>query len=157
MQHSHASANMRQGIANSPAWVVAKANQYARDHAMTPFTIYQGIWNVMERDFERDIIPMARSEGDAVVFRSSHHTDSNATVLGMALAPFSVLAGGKFRTDAEEARRREARDYRKVLPVWERDEKEKKVSAALEKVARELGAKHITAGGLFLNFGRMAD
>jgi hypothetical protein len=75
----------------------------------------------------------------------------------MALAPFSVLVGGKFRTDAEEARRREARDYRKVFPVWERAEKEKKVSAALEKVAWELGAKYITAGGLFLIFGRMVD
>ena len=46
-----------------PAWVVAKANQYARDHGMTPFSIYQGQWNVMKRSFEREIIPMAREEG----------------------------------------------------------------------------------------------
>jgi aryl-alcohol dehydrogenase-like predicted oxidoreductase len=46
-----------------PAWVVAKANQYARDHALTPFVIYQGLWNVLSRDFEREIIPMARDEG----------------------------------------------------------------------------------------------
>jgi aryl-alcohol dehydrogenase-like predicted oxidoreductase len=52
-----------QGISDSPAWVVSKANQYARDHGKTPFVIYQGAWNVMLRDFERDIIPMARSEG----------------------------------------------------------------------------------------------
>jgi aryl-alcohol dehydrogenase-like predicted oxidoreductase len=58
-------ANMHrwQGISDSPAWVVSKANQYARDHGKTPFVIYQGAWNVMLRDFERDIIPMARSEG----------------------------------------------------------------------------------------------
>jgi aryl-alcohol dehydrogenase-like predicted oxidoreductase len=31
---------------------------------MTPFAIYQGAWNVMERSFEREIIPMARSEGN---------------------------------------------------------------------------------------------
>ena len=31
---------------------------------MTPFVIYQGAWNVMERSFEREIIPMARSEGN---------------------------------------------------------------------------------------------
>ena len=31
---------------------------------MTPFVIYQGAWNLMERSFEREIIPMARSEGD---------------------------------------------------------------------------------------------
>lgn len=34
---------------------------------MTPFVVYQGAWNVMERSFEREIIPMARSEGN-------HHT-----------------------------------------------------------------------------------
>ena len=51
------------GISDTPAWVVSKANQYARDHGKTPFVIYQGLWNVMKRDFEREIIPMARAEG----------------------------------------------------------------------------------------------
>ena len=71
------------GISDTPAWVVADANRYAIDHGKTPFVIYQGAWSVLDRDFERDIIPMARAEG-------------------MALAPFNVLAGGKVRTDAEE-------------------------------------------------------
>ncbi|KAG5653658.1 hypothetical protein H0H81_011618 [Sphagnurus paluster] len=115
------------GISDSPAWVVTKANQYARDHALTPFVIYQGAWNVMDRDFERDIIPMARSEG-------------------MALAPWNVLAAGKFRTDAEEeARRASGEEGRKIMGPWERNERERKVSAALEKVANEVGTKHITA------------
>jgi aryl-alcohol dehydrogenase-like predicted oxidoreductase len=52
-----------------PAWVVAKANQYARDNALTPFVVYQGAWNVMDRSFEREIIPMARSEGDVLEAR----------------------------------------------------------------------------------------
>ena len=51
-------------MSDTPAWIVSKANQYARDHAMTPFVVYQGAWNVMERSFEREIIPMARSEGN---------------------------------------------------------------------------------------------
>lgn len=46
-----------------PAWVVSQANQYAKDHGKTPFVVYQGAWNIMERSFERDIIPMARSLG----------------------------------------------------------------------------------------------
>ena len=54
----------------------------------TPFVIYQGPWSVLERDFERDIIPMARAEG-------------------MALAPWNVLATGRIRTDAQELQRRE--------------------------------------------------
>ena len=41
---------------------------------MTPFVIYQGAWNVMERSFEREIIPMARSEGN-------YHLAKQMTVL----------------------------------------------------------------------------
>ncbi|KAF8814301.1 Aldo/keto reductase [Phlegmacium glaucopus] len=116
------------GISDTPAWVVSKANQYARDHAMTPFVIYQGAWNVMERSFEREIIPMARSEG-------------------MALAPWNVLASGKIRTDEEEERRRQTGEKGRTIfdPEWERNEKERTVSKALEKVAAEIGAKHITS------------
>lgn len=36
---------------------------YARMAHKTPFVVYQGAWSVLQRDFERDIIPMARQEG----------------------------------------------------------------------------------------------
>ena len=36
---------------------------YARMANKTPFVVYQGAWSVLQRDFERDIIPMARQEG----------------------------------------------------------------------------------------------
>jgi len=118
------------GVSDTPAWVVAKANQYARDHALTPFVIYQGAWNVMDRSFEREIIPMARSEG-------------------LALAPWNVLAGGKIRSDEEEEKRRQTGENGRTLAIvargWERNEKEKTVCKALEKVAAEIGAKHITS------------
>ncbi|KAF5340611.1 hypothetical protein D9611_007423 [Ephemerocybe angulata] len=114
------------GISDAPAWVAAKANQYARDHALTPFSVYQGHWNILDRSIERDILPMARDEG-------------------MAIAPWGVLAGGKFRTDAEEERRRQTGEHgRKMISAdWERTPDEKKVCQALEKVAAEVGAKHI--------------
>ncbi|KAF9555639.1 Aldo/keto reductase [Agrocybe pediades] len=116
------------GVSDTPAWVVSKANQYARDHALTPFVIYQGAWNVMERSFEREIIPMARSEG-------------------MALAPWNVLAAGKIRTDEEEERRRKTGEKGRQMMGhdWERSEKEKKVCKALEHVAKQVGTKSITA------------
>lgn len=56
------------GVSDTPAWIVAKANAYARTHGKTPFVIYQGAWNVFSRDMEREIIPMAQSEGE----KSSH-------------------------------------------------------------------------------------
>lgn len=115
------------GISDTPAWVVSRANQYARDNALTPFVIYQGAWNIMERSFERDIIPMARAEG-------------------MALAPWNVLAAGKLRTDEEEQKRLDSgEEGRKIWGDWKRNDKEKAASAALEKVAKEIGAKSITS------------
>ncbi|KAL5520573.1 hypothetical protein ACEPAG_9797 [Sanghuangporus baumii] len=116
------------GISDSPAWVVSAANQYAKDHAKTPFVIYQGAWNVMDRSFEREIIPMARN-------------------LGLALAPWNVLASGRLRTDAEEQRRLATGEKGRLLnrPEWLRNDNEKKMCAALEKVAKEVGTEHITA------------
>ncbi|ESK92255.1 aryl-alcohol dehydrogenase [Moniliophthora roreri MCA 2997] len=116
------------GVSDTPAWIVSQANQYAKDHGKTPFVVYQGQWNIMQRSFERDIIPMARS-------------------LGLALAPWGVLAGGKLRTDAEEKKRLESgEEGRKRLGAdWKRTEEEAKMSRALEKVAQEVGAKSISS------------
>ncbi|KAK7689881.1 hypothetical protein QCA50_006520 [Cerrena zonata] len=117
------------GISDTPAWIVSKANTYARLTGKTPFIIYQGAWSILSRDFERDILPMAIEEG-------------------MALAPWDVLAAGKIRSDAEEQRRRETGEKaRTLLPgaTWERNENERKISNALEKVAAEIGAKSVTA------------
>jgi aryl-alcohol dehydrogenase-like predicted oxidoreductase len=116
------------GISDSPAWIVSKANQYARDHGKTPFSIYQGNWSILERSFERDIIPMARSEG-------------------LALAPWGVLGGGKIRTNAEEARRKETGEKGRTLlnPNWERSPEEKKICDVLEDIAKEVNSDSITA------------
>jgi aryl-alcohol dehydrogenase-like predicted oxidoreductase len=54
------------GISDTPAWIVSAGKTYARDHGKTPFSTYQGRWNVMLRDFERDILPMARYFGMAL-------------------------------------------------------------------------------------------
>ncbi|KAH9975186.1 Aldo/keto reductase [Russula compacta] len=96
------------GISDTPAWV--------------------GKWSVLDRSFERDIIPMARAEG-------------------LALAPWDVLGGGKIRSDAEEARRRESGEKGRTIlnPEWERTEEERKVCLVLEQVAKEVGAESITS------------
>ncbi|KAI0767408.1 Aldo/keto reductase [Fomes fomentarius] len=116
------------GISDTPAWIVSKANQYARLTGKTPFVIYQGAWSVMQRDFEREIIPMARAEG-------------------LALAPWGVLAGGRLRTDEEEEKRRQTGEKGRTIsqPDWERTEDERKVSRALEDVAKQVGVKSIQA------------
>lgn len=64
------------------------------------------------------------------------------------MAPWNVLAGGKIRTDEEEAQRRESGEKGRMIfsPDWERNEDQKKVCKALEKVAQDVGAKSIQAG-----------
>lgn len=62
------------GISDTPAWIVSKANAYARLTGKTPFVIYQGLWSIMKRDFERDILPMAISEGTSVLLPRAHDT-----------------------------------------------------------------------------------
>lgn len=68
--------------------------------------------------------------------------------VGMALAPWNVLAAGKFRTDAEEEVRRKSGEKGRNgwAPTWERNETERKISTALEKIAKEVGTEHISAG-----------
>lgn len=99
------------GISDSPAWVVAKANEYARNHGLRQFSIYQGRFNAADRDLEREVIPMARSEG-------------------MAIAAWSSLGSGKFKS--EEQRAKAAKEGRNP----ELSEKDIAVSRALEAVAK---------------------
>ena len=77
------------GASDLPAYVVAKANQYARDHGLRGFVVYQGRWSAASRDFERDILDVCRSDG-------------------MGIAPWGALGGGAFKTKAQiEAMERE--------------------------------------------------
>ena len=100
------------GISDTPAWIVSKANEYARQKGLTQFSVYQGYWSAAVRDFERDIIPMCESEG-------------------MALAPWGALGRGTFMSPEEYEKKDEGR--KKVG----QSENVKKVSAALDKLAKE--------------------
>ncbi|KAK1546354.1 aryl-alcohol dehydrogenase AAD14 [Colletotrichum paranaense] len=115
------------GISDTPAWVVSAANTYAVDHGKTPFSVYQGRWSVMHRDFERDILPMA-------------HT------FGMALCPWDVLGSGKFQSKkALEERKKAGEGLRSFVSTGEQTEMEVKMSEALEQVAGEHGTESVTA------------
>ncbi|KAH8823406.1 aryl-alcohol dehydrogenase AAD14 [Flagelloscypha sp. PMI_526] len=109
------------GISDSPAWIVSQANEYAKAHGKTPFSIYQGAWSVLQRDLEREILPMARAHG-------------------MAIAPFNVLAAGRLRSSKEEKAREESGEGgRTAFKDWRKSENETKMTEVLEKIAAELG------------------
>jgi aryl-alcohol dehydrogenase-like predicted oxidoreductase len=63
------------GISNHPAWMVAKANGIADKMGWTKFVALQNYYSLASRDVERELVPLALSEG-------------------LALMPWSPLAGG---------------------------------------------------------------
>ncbi|KAM7219620.1 putative aryl-alcohol dehydrogenase [Rhypophila decipiens] len=111
------------GVSDTPAWIVSLANTYAKEKGKTPFSVYSGRWSVMGREFEREILPMAR-------------------YFGMALVPWGVLGGGKFQSvkDIEEReksgeglRGRVGGRGNQVLT-----EQQRRMSDALDNVANEV-------------------
>lgn len=86
------------GISNHPAWKVVKANGISEKMNYAKFCALQNYYSIASRDIEREIVPMAISEG-------------------LALMPWSPLAGGflsgKFTRNKEIAgdSRRDAFDF----------------------------------------------
>jgi len=111
------------GISDSPAWVVAKANEYARGHGLRQFSVYQGRWNVTNRDMEREIVPMCNSQ---------YHGE------GMAICPWDALGGGRYKTDAQVKQQEESGDKgRNGESVgFGKSDVDKKAADILDKVAQ---------------------
>ena len=63
------------GVSDTPAWVIAQANTLATERGWTPFSAVQARYNLLSRDAERDLIPVA-------------------TALGCTVAAWSPLGGG---------------------------------------------------------------
>ncbi|MCX6257146.1 MAG: aldo/keto reductase [Bacteroidia bacterium] len=86
------------GISNHPAWMVMKANSYAEKMGWTKFVASQNYYSIAGREIEREIVPMAQSEG-------------------ISIMPWSPLAGGflsgKFTRSIEVAgnSRRDSFDF----------------------------------------------
>ena len=121
-------------------WVVSRANQY---HALTP-SFYQGAWNVMERSFEHEIIPMQKAD------------DILATCV-LLLAKNLLIRNGSCPVERSCWRGNPHRNRRSVDSPEKRDApsavqtgnavRRKKPSARVSrKLAPEIGAKHITSG-----------
>ncbi|SHM96828.1 aldo/keto reductase [Actinacidiphila paucisporea] len=63
------------GISDTPAWVVSRANTLAQWRDWTPFAGLQVPYNLLNRDIERELLPMAEA-------------------FGMSVATWGPLAGG---------------------------------------------------------------
>ncbi|RSL81407.1 hypothetical protein CEP51_005858 [Fusarium floridanum] len=116
--HAHVMAKevLYLGISDTPAWVVVKANAYARQHGLTPFSVYQGKWNATCRDMEGELIPMCEDQG-------------------MAIVPWAALGSGQLLSAEQRRERENDPDALQTTP----SEKDLAVSRALEKMAHEKG------------------
>ncbi|MEU4480167.1 aldo/keto reductase [Micromonospora sp. NPDC023966] len=63
------------GISDAPAWIVARANTLAQWHGWSPFIGLQVPYSLLNRDIERELLPMAET-------------------LGLGVTAWSPLAGG---------------------------------------------------------------
>lgn len=86
----------------------------ARQHGLTPFSIYQGRWNVAFRDIESEIIPMCEDQG-------------------MAIASWASLGGGQLTT--KEQRKKLKDDPDTGHGYYEASESDIKVCEVLEDIA----------------------
>lgn len=118
MRHLHALVMARQvlylGVSDTPAWVVVKANAFAKANGLTPFSVYQGQWNAANRDLEAEIIPMCQDQG-------------------MAIVPWAALGGGQLLS--AEQRQKLKDDEMTAGRQKQISEKNVRVSEALEKIA----------------------
>ena len=117
------------GISNHPAWMVIKANSFADKMGWSKFVALQNYYSIAGRDIEREIIPMAASEG-------------------LGLMPWSPLAGGflsgKFTRDQQKAgeSRRDEFDFPPV-------DKEK-AYGIIETMAEIAGQHHVSVARVAL-------
>jgi aryl-alcohol dehydrogenase-like predicted oxidoreductase len=106
------------GISDTPAWVVSQANTLADWRGWTPFVALQVPYSLLQRDIERDLLPMAEA-------------------FGMTVAAWSPLGGGVLsgkytKPGGPEAGTRIAADA-----VSEHD---RAVARVVQEVADHLGA-----------------
>lgn len=104
------------GISDTPAWVVARANALAEWRGWSPLVAIQAPYSLIQRDIERELLPMATS-------------------LGLSVAAWGPLAGGIL--SGKYTRATDPRDTRHdAASISERD---RQIAGVLDKVADDLG------------------
>jgi aryl-alcohol dehydrogenase-like predicted oxidoreductase len=106
------------GISDAPAWVVARANTLAAWHGWSPFVGLQVPYSLLQRDIERELLPMAEA-------------------LGLGVTAWSPLAGGVL--SGKYARPGGETEGARLDPA-SLDERAHAVAQAVQEVADNRGA-----------------
>ncbi|WP_436761575.1 aldo/keto reductase [Streptosporangium sp. V21-05] len=107
------------GVSNAPAWLVSRANTLAEWRDWTPFAGLQVPYNLLGRDVERELLPMAEAFGMSV---AAWGPLAGGVLSGKFTGPAAPEAGGATRVDPGSLT---ARDHT--------------VSGAVREVAGDLG------------------
>jgi aryl-alcohol dehydrogenase-like predicted oxidoreductase len=102
------------GISDTPAWIVSQANTLASLRGWTAFAGLQVEYNLIQRDVERKLLPMARA-------------------FGMAVTPWSPLGGGALSGKYNAASSGEGRFGGQV------DQNTLDIAQGVMRVANEIG------------------
>ncbi|MFF7390673.1 aldo/keto reductase [Streptomyces scabiei] len=108
------------GISDAPAWVVARANTLAEWRGWSPLSALQVPYSLLNRDIERELLPMAEAFGMSVAAWSPLQ---NGVLSGKYTRPGGVAPGTATRLSAEAIGARE-----------------RAVAEAVQVAADELGA-----------------
>jgi aryl-alcohol dehydrogenase-like predicted oxidoreductase len=113
------------GISNSPAWFVARANTLAELRGWTPFVGLQVLYNLLERDAERELLPLAAA-------------------MDLGVTAWSPLASGFLTGKYAEERGRPAGPRRLDDPTAaafvRRSERNRSIAQEVANVAAAVGA-----------------
>ncbi|MFG1909519.1 aldo/keto reductase [Kribbella sp. NPDC048928] len=104
------------GISDTPAWVVSRANTLAEWRGWTPFAGLQVPYSLVNRDVERELLPMA-------------------TAYGLTVTAWGPLGGGVLSGKYGAGQPERARLQRDAI-----DARDLAVAQAVQEVAGELGA-----------------
>jgi aryl-alcohol dehydrogenase-like predicted oxidoreductase len=104
------------GISDTPAWVVSRANTLAEWRGWTPFAGLQVPYSLVNRDIERELLPMA-------------------TAYGLTVTAWGPLGGGVLSGKYGAGQPERARLQRAAI-----DARDLAVAQAVQEVAGELGA-----------------
>jgi aryl-alcohol dehydrogenase-like predicted oxidoreductase len=115
------------GFSDTPAWYLARARTLAEKEGKEPLVALQLEYSLIERNIEREHIPAAQE-------------------LGMALCPWSPLAGGflsgKYKREGDSGTGEGRLEVQKGNPIFNRfKDRNWQVLDALLAVAKELGRK----------------
>ena len=109
------------GASSMAAWQLAKANQVAERHGLTPFVSMQPEYSLLYREEEREMLPLCRDEGIGVI-------------------PWSPMARGRLTRDWDQkSARTETDEFGRTLYLASTEEADRKVVEAVAAVAAARG------------------